>query len=74
MVVDRVDRQADDLGIALVELGLDARHVAQLGGADRGEVLRVREQHRVAVADPLVEIDRTLGSFDLEIGCFVADT
>jgi hypothetical protein len=31
--------EADDLGVALVELGLDARHVAELGGAHRGEVL-----------------------------------
>ena len=60
MVVDRVDADADDLDAALVELGLDPGHVAELGGADRGEVLGVREQDRPAVADPLVEADAAL--------------
>jgi hypothetical protein len=61
VVVHGVDAQADDLGVALVELALERRHVAELGGADRREVLRVREQDRPAVADPLVEIDLALG-------------
>jgi hypothetical protein len=38
-------RQADDLHIAQVELGLDLGHLAELGRADRGEVLGVREQN-----------------------------
>ena len=41
-----------------VELGLDLGHVAELGRADRREVLRVREQHGPRVADPVVEADR----------------
>src|SRR5438045_4913732 len=46
MVVDRVGRQADHLDVALVELGFHLRHRAELGGADRGEILGVREQDR----------------------------
>ena len=55
-----IDREPDDLHAALVELGLDPGHVAELGRADRREVLRVREQHRPGVADPVVEADRAL--------------
>ena len=73
MVLDRVDADADDLDAALVELGLDPGHVAELGGADRGEVLGVREQHRPAVADPLVEADAALGGVGLEVGRGVAE-
>ena len=67
VVVGRVDREADDLDAAPVELGLDLRHVAELGRADRREVLRVREQHRPRVADPLVEPDRAFGGLRLEV-------
>ena len=45
VTVDRIDRQADDLDAALVEFRLDARHVTELGGADRGEILGMRKQH-----------------------------
>jgi hypothetical protein len=71
MTVDRVDREADDLDAALVELGLDLRHVAELGGADRREVLRMREQDGPFVADPVVEFDAAFGGVGLEIRCRV---
>ena len=73
VVVDRVDAEADDLDVALVELGLELGHVAELGRAHRREVLRVREQDRPRVADPVVELDAALGGVGLEIGCDVAD-
>ena len=41
VIARRVHRQADDLHVALVELGLEPRHVAQLGRAHGGEVLRM---------------------------------
>ena len=41
VIFDRIDAEADDLGVALVELRLQPGHVAQFGGADRGEVLGV---------------------------------
>jgi len=44
MAVDRVHAQADDFDVPLVELGLDPGHVAELRGADRGEILRMRKQ------------------------------
>ena len=69
----RVDRQADDLHVALVELGLELGDVAELGGADRREVLRVGEQHAPAVAEPLVEVDLALGGLGGEVGGGVAE-
>ena len=55
---DVVDREADELGVALVELRLGLGEGTELGGAHRGEVLGVREDHAPAVAQPLVKIDR----------------
>ena len=72
VVLDRIDAQADDLRVALVELGLEPGHVAQLGRADRREVLGVREQHAPRPAEPLVKADAALGRFRLEVGCDVA--
>jgi hypothetical protein len=34
-----IDRQADHLDVAPVELRLELGHIAEFGGADRGEVL-----------------------------------
>ena len=42
--VDRIDAEADDLDVALVELGLQLRHVAELGRADGREILGVRNR------------------------------
>src|SRR6516162_968541 len=74
MVADRIDAEPDDLAVALVELGLQPRHVAELGRADRREVLRVREQDGPAVADPFVEVDAALGRLRGEIGSFAVDS
>ena len=73
MVVQGVDRQADDLHVPPVELRLQARDLAQLGGADRGEVLRMAEQHAPAIAEPLVEVHRALAGVLLEIGGDLAE-
>ncbi|MNP40369.1 hypothetical protein D3C76_1340070 [compost metagenome] len=73
MVADRVDGKAHHLGVALVELRLELGQVAQLGGADRGEVLRVGEQDGPLVADPLVEVEGAFGAFGGEIGGFVTN-
>ena len=73
MLVERVDREADDLHAAAVEVGLDLRHVAELGRADRGEVLRVREQDDPRVADPVVEADRPLCRLGLKVGRSIAE-
>ena len=73
MAVDRIDAQADELGVAFGELRLDLGHIAELGGADRREVLGMREQDRPAVADPLMEIDRSFCGLSGEVGCRVVD-
>ena len=43
MTGEWIDRQAHYLDAALVELGFDFGHVAKLSGADRREILWVRE-------------------------------
>ena len=73
VVVERVDGEPDDLHVPAVELGLDAGHVAELGGAYGREVARMREQDRPRVADPVVEADPALGGVRLEVGRGVAD-
>ena len=61
------------LRVALFEFGLEAGHVAELGGADGGEIFGVGEEDGPAVADPFVEIDGALGSFGGEVGGVVVD-
>ena len=72
MRVERVDAESDDLDVALVELGLQLRDHAELGRADGGEVLRMREQDAPTVAEVVVELDFTFGRLRSEIGGFVA--
>src|SRR4051812_1519259 len=74
VIVYRIDAEADDLDASLVELRLDARHVAELGRAHRREILRMREKNRHRIADPLVEVDRALGRLGGEVGCLVSDS
>ena len=71
--VDRIDAQADDLDVALFEFGFDLGHVAKLGGADRGEVLGVREQDGPGIADPVVKFDFAFRRLRLEIRRRVAN-
>ena len=73
VAVDRVDAQADELRVALRELGLDFGHVPELRRAHRREILRMGKQNRPAVADPLVEVDGALGGLRLEIRRGVVD-
>src|SRR5690606_23682538 len=49
------------------------RHVAQLGRADRGKVLRVRKKDRPAVADPFMKVDSTLSGVRREVRRHVSD-
>lgn len=68
MAADGVGAQAQQLDAALGELGLEAGHLAQLGGADGGEVLGVREEDHPVIADVLVKVDGALGGLGLEVG------
>lgn len=60
MALDSVGAQTDELDVALSELGLELREGTQLGGADRGVILRVGEQNDPLVADEVVELDRAM--------------
>ena len=71
--VGGVDREPDDLDAAPVELGLDLRHVAELGRADGREVLRMGEEDRPRVADPVVELDPPFRRVGLEVRCSVVE-
>ena len=66
-LVDGIDGKPHQLDAALVEFRLQPGQRAEFGGADRGEILRMREQQRPAVADPVVEFDLAFGGFGLEI-------
>ena len=55
------------LTLRLSNSGLSVGHVAELGRADRGEVLGVGEEHGPRVADPVVELDRAFGGLGLEV-------
>jgi len=54
VIICRVDRQADDLDIALGERALKSGQRAKLGGTDRCEILGMREQ--VSLAGGIEEI------------------
>ena len=68
VAAQRVGRETNQLDAALVELGLEACHLAELGGAHGRVVLGVGEQDDPVVADELVEVDGALGGLGLEVG------
>ena len=74
MGVNGIDRKADGLYVSLVPFGLELGHGAQFGGADRGEVLRVAEQHAPRVAEPVVKLDLALGGLGGEVWGNISET
>lgn len=68
MAAEGVGGQTNQLNTALGELGLKLGESTELGSADRGEVLRVGEEHDPVAADELVEVDGTVGGIGLEVG------
>src|SRR5256885_5218094 len=50
MAVGGIHRKTDDLHMPFVELGFQFGHVAELGRADRREVLRMREKDEIGRA------------------------
>jgi len=74
MALDGVGRETDQLDVALGELWLELRKGAQLGGADWGVVLWVREEDDPVVANEVVEVDGTTSSLGLEVGSSAAQT
>jgi len=73
VLVGRIDGQPDDLHVPAVEFRLDLRHVAELGRADGSEVLRMREENRPRVADPVVELDPAVRRVGLEVRCRISE-
>lgn len=69
-----VTHQTDHLDVAGSELGLKFSECAQLGGADRSEVIRVGEENGPAVPDVVVEGNRAVGGLSLEVGGSRAET
>src|SRR4029450_4790360 len=69
-----VHAHRDHLAVALRELVLELGSPAQLGGADRCEVLRVGKQDCPLLADPVVKLDAPFGGVLLEVGRDVADS
>ncbi len=70
---DGVDAEADDLRVALGEFGLQPGHVAEFGRAHGGEILGMRKEDGIAVADPIMKVNGALGGFSGEIGSFRID-
>ena len=65
--LETVGGESNDLDVALSELVLETGNLAELGGADGGEVSRVGEEDNPGVADKVVELDVALGSLGLEV-------
>jgi hypothetical protein len=67
VLVDGVDAEPHQLDATLVEFRFQLRQCAKFRGADRGEILWVREQECPTAADPVMEFDFSLGGFSFEI-------
>ena len=74
MRVHRVDRQGDGLDVTLGELLFQLGGKAQFGGAHRGEVGWVREQHAPASAQPFVEANLAGAGILFEVGGDIAQS
>jgi len=68
VAADGVGREAEELDAALVELGLETGHLAELGSAHGGVVLGVGEEDDPVVADVLVQVNGAGGGIGLEVG------
>lgn len=71
---DGVDRQADELDPAALEMALQQRNLAEFRGADRSEVAWVREQQTPALAESRMKIDPAARRFGCEVRCRVAES
>src|SRR6266542_5639511 len=73
MIASRIDRQSHNFNVSALELWFNLGHVAEFGRADRGEVLRVREQNGPGVSNPVMEADSAFGGFCFKIRCCIAN-
>lgn len=72
--VGAIGAKTNQLDIAGSELGLELSESTELGGADGREVIRVGEEDSPAVANELVEGDRTIGGISFEVRGSRAET
>ena len=73
VILDRIDRDAQHLGVALFKLWHQLGDRAEFRRADRGEIARVAEQDGIAVADPVMQADGAFGRLGGEIGGNIVD-
>ena len=62
-----IDTEADDLGVAAVELWLQRGNTTKLGRANRSEVSRMGEQDGPAAFLPIVKVELALGRLSGEV-------
>lgn len=73
VVGDRINTKSDHFGAPRRELLIECRDGAQLSGADRGEILGMREEHRPVITDPFVKLDGAVSGFSSEVGCDIVN-
>ena len=68
-----INTQGDRLDVALLPFRTQTGHLTELGGAHRGVVGRMGEQHHPAIGAKVVEVDRTELGVLGEIGNGIAE-
>ena len=71
MVAQRINRQAQNLDIALVEFRLQTRDFRQFCCANRGVILGVGKEHPPLVAEIIIKRDISFGGLLGEVGDLV---
>jgi hypothetical protein len=73
VVGNRIDAEAHHLCSALGKLLFQAGDGSQFCGANGRDILGVGEEYSPTVANPLMELDRTLGSLSRDVGSNIVD-
>ena len=68
-----INAQTDYLAVPLGEFRFEIRHVAELGRANRGKILRMRKQNSPPVPNPFMEIDGSFRRLRGKIRSFLSD-
>jgi hypothetical protein len=68
-----INAQTDYFTVPLRELRFETRHIAELGGANRGEILWMGKQNGPPVTNPFMEVDGSFRRLRGEIGSFFSD-
>lgn len=74
MVGQVVGGDTNDFDVALRKVWAATSDFAELGGANRGEVARMREENAPGVTEPLMEPYLPGSGLCLEVGCNAAET